>query len=176
MEWYELADGLGFRVSWGTVPEGVGPEAALIDHGSCPWDGIAFHASSAVYVGDEQNEQNYWHELGHALTVPADGWAYRGWGLGMVYDGADGGPYLPVKRGTFSGVRQYGTEVDASALGIWLQYVLGRDAYGAAEHARYHDWSTGEAVGRFLMEIDPRVRNRVIERLSFLGLPHPWSA
>lgn len=80
-------------------------------------------------------------------------------------------------------VHQASEESDASAMGIWLQLVVGKDEQGAQGHAWEHSWRSLDSVLRHLglerdtgvpLWLNPRVKARIHKRLLAAGFPSPW--
>lgn len=162
---FGLFRALGLPVSAGkSIPEAC----------RCPWFEGELRGWRVVYGAPRSRARvwvaDLWHELGHALIAPVEGWSLPGWGLGPVYDGQPGGRRL----------RDGATEALASALGIWLHRAVGRDTPEVRRHIEHHDWGcTGAEAWRHLRQVlafqqTLQVGQRAHARLMHIRCPSPF--
>lgn len=164
---YIIATKMGIKCSINTYPSS----------GMCPWDGKLLHINeNHPYLND--HIMDVWHEIGHALVALKKHWKYRGWGQGMIYDGTYGGPEFHC---TIAGVESH-----ASALGIWLQKVIGEDILGSKNHAAFHEWIEGfddlptDSYYSYEKELEEmstkakKIKNRIQKRLKQNNILSPW--
>lgn len=149
MNHWEFAHRIGMPISPYSRSEGDYYWDGQVLHGSHRGNRFAMPPTEAIAI---------WHEIGHAIALPKKMWAHDFY---IDWTGH-------LKKESWEII----AEETASALGIWLQYAIGKDKLGAKHHAEFHNWlSLREAIIRArCIYIDHR--KIVNARLTHLHLPN----